>query len=206
MRGKPVKHFQTTEQVPLRIPLAALQENPSERILSVATSTELPLQSASQVPPRGRRPNAALENGNILYNPDTRVQWPLSPTPFYLDTITYRVVKGNGEIEERRATVTVQRPGSTASQAASPTGTSTLAPAVAAPLAVAGTNPISAENALPGNPESEWGISGTGSSNIEGFATDISVNKGSTVHFKVNTNARAYHIDLYRVGYYGGMG
>ncbi len=42
--------------------------------------------------------------------------------------------------------------------------------------------------------------------NIEGFATDISVNHGTTVSFKINTNSNNYRIDIYRLGYYGGMG
>ena len=54
-------------------------------------------------------------------------------------------------------------------------------------------------------PQSEWGINGPTSS-IEGFATDISVDQGQTVSFKVNTVASAYHIDIYRMGYYGGAG
>ncbi|MBZ6077735.1 DUF4082 domain-containing protein, partial [Microvirga puerhi] len=75
--------------------------------------------------------------------------------------------------------------------------------AAAAPTA---TNPIVLENQKPGNPESEWGIDGAGSSNIEGFATDISVNVGQRVDFKINTNSNNYRIDIYRLGYYGGMG
>src|SRR5262245_17466169 len=69
------------------------------------------------------------------------------------------------------------------------------------------TNPIVTENQLPGNPASEWDISGTGDSSIQGFATDISVDHGSTVSFKINdAQLAAYHIDIYRIGYYGGMG
>jgi hypothetical protein len=68
------------------------------------------------------------------------------------------------------------------------------------------SNPIVCENALPGNPASEWDINGAGDASIQGFATDISVNKGETVHFKVDTNATAYRFDIYRMGYYGGMG
>ncbi|MGW2200260.1 N,N-dimethylformamidase beta subunit family domain-containing protein [Streptosporangium sp. NPDC001682] len=34
----------------------------------------------------------------------------------------------------------------------------------------------------------------------------MSVNKGENVQFKVNTNATNYRIDIYRIGYYGGMG
>ena len=71
---------------------------------------------------------------------------------------------------------------------------------------VTASNPIVLENQKPGNPESEWGIDGAGSSNIEGFATDISINRGQTVSFKINTNSSNYRIDIYRLGYYGGMG
>ncbi|MGI6856336.1 DUF4082 domain-containing protein [Mesorhizobium sp. 1B3] len=80
------------------------------------------------------------------------------------------------------------------------------AKAIAQLAAATDTNPIVAENQKPGNPESEWGIDGAGDSNIEGFATDISVNRGSTVNFKVNTNSNNYRIDIYRLGYYGGLG
>ncbi|MEQ1956581.1 DUF4082 domain-containing protein [Mesorhizobium yinganensis] len=72
--------------------------------------------------------------------------------------------------------------------------------------AAAATNPIVLENQKTGNPESEWGIDGAGSSNIEGFATEISVNRGQTVSFKIDTNSANYRIDIYRMGYYGGMG
>ena len=41
---------------------------------------------------------------------------------------------------------------------------------------------------------------------IQGFATDISVNRGQTVNFKIDTNATNYRLDIYRMGYYGGMG
>ncbi len=58
----------------------------------------------------------------------------------------------------------------------------------------------------PGNPATEWDVSGGGSTNIEGFATDISVDQGQTVQFKVDTNSSNYRIDIYRLGYYGGMG
>lgn len=69
-------------------------------------------------------------------------------------------------------------------------------------------NAIVAENCLTGNPASEWdtGPGSAGDLTIQGFATDISVNQGSTVSFKINTPARAYTIDIYRIGYYGGLG
>ncbi|WP_410001492.1 DUF4082 domain-containing protein, partial [Rhizobium leguminosarum] len=72
--------------------------------------------------------------------------------------------------------------------------------------AAAANNLIVLENQKQGNPQSEWGIDGAGSSNIEGFATDISVDNGKTISFKINTNSTNYRIDIYRLGYYGGMG
>jgi hypothetical protein len=67
-------------------------------------------------------------------------------------------------------------------------------------------NPIVCENQLAGNPASEWDIVGAGDSSIQGFATDISVNRGQTVSFKIDTNSTNYRLDIYRMGYYGGMG
>ena len=67
-------------------------------------------------------------------------------------------------------------------------------------------NEIVLENQLPGNPKSEWDVVGGGDTNIEGFATDISVDQGGTVQFKINTDATDYRLDIYRMGYYGGMG
>ena len=74
------------------------------------------------------------------------------------------------------------------------------------PLAQTCANAIVCENALPGNPSSEWDIVGAGDATLQGFATDISVNKGGTVHFKVTTTAALFQIDIYRLGYYNGMG
>jgi len=67
-------------------------------------------------------------------------------------------------------------------------------------------NQIEAENCLAGNPQSQWYIQGAGSSNIRGFTTDISVNVGQTISFKISTNAVLWRIDIYRLGYYQGNG
>ena len=67
-------------------------------------------------------------------------------------------------------------------------------------------NPITVENCLPGSPSSVWDISGAGDDTLQGFATDISVNRGDTVRFKINTSAPGYRIDIYRLGYYQGNG
>src|SRR5438105_9214106 len=78
------------------------------------------------------------------------------------------------------------------------------------------SNPVVCENALPGNPPSEWDLANDPANPnsrlsdpaIQGFASSISVNKGETVRFKVNTAAAEspFTIDVYRLGYYGGMG
>jgi hypothetical protein len=65
-------------------------------------------------------------------------------------------------------------------------------------------NPIVAENCQPGS--TGWDISGAGDTTIQGFATQISAKPGDTVSFKVSTNASAYRFDIYRMGYYGGLG
>ncbi|GAA1954096.1 DUF4082 domain-containing protein [Microbacterium deminutum] len=67
-------------------------------------------------------------------------------------------------------------------------------------------NPIVCENSKPGTDPSVWDIQGAGDSDIQGFATDISVNAGSKIDFKIDTSARAYKIDIYRTGYYQGLG
>ena len=40
---------------------------------------------------------------------------------------------------------------------------------------------------------------------IQGFAHDININRGEANHFKVNTDATDYRIDIYRLGYYASM-
>ena len=76
---------------------------------------------------------------------------------------------------------------------------------VSVPCLIA-SNPIVIENAKPGNPSSEWDVDFAGDTSIQGFATDISVNKGETIQFKVKTDATDYRLDIYRLGYYNGLG
>ncbi len=78
------------------------------------------------------------------------------------------------------------------SQASSPCGT--------------GINAIVCENLQAGDPASAWDISGIGDATIQGYATDISVNHGTTVQFKIKTDAASYHLDIYRMGFYNGLG
>ena len=69
---------------------------------------------------------------------------------------------------------------------------------------IAASNPISIENAQTGT--TDWDVSGAGDPTIQGFATDISVNTGETVNFKIKTDSTSYQIKIYRLGYYGGAG
>ena len=83
------------------------------------------------------------------------------------------------------------------------------APAALAALAAGPTaNDITTENQRPGNPESEWQVSGSGDPSIQGYTTDISADRGGSVQFKVDVDATlpAFHIDIYRLGWYGGDG
>ena len=78
--------------------------------------------------------------------------------------------------------------------------------AAAGPCGPPVTSVIACENAQPGDPPSDWQVSGAGDSTIQGFATAMSVNVGETESFKIRTPAAAYHIDILRVGYYQGNG
>jgi hypothetical protein len=86
-----------------------------------------------------------------------------------------------------------------------------LIPAViAAPAAVAAlpcdppvSNPVACENTKLGT--DGWRVQSTDPS-IAGFTTDLSANQGETVNFKINTVAPSYRVDLYRLGWYGGIG
>ena len=70
-------------------------------------------------------------------------------------------------------------------------------------------NRIVLENQKVGTARAIWDA--PSSNQIEGFATNISVDNGGSVAFKVNVNAAPgasvpYHIEIYRLGYYGGDG
>jgi hypothetical protein len=70
-----------------------------------------------------------------------------------------------------------------------------------------GPNAIVLENEKPGT--DAWQIDpGQDSTTIQGFTTSISTNLGGTVSFKINnqTGNANYQIQIYRLGYYGGLG
>jgi len=68
------------------------------------------------------------------------------------------------------------------------------------------TNPIACENTLPGADPSTWQVNNSGDDTIQGFATSISVNRGSAISFKIKSATPNYRIDILRLGYYGGDG
>ena len=109
---------------------------------------------------------------------------------------------GGGNLGSETGQVGVMS-GSVTSPTAPSTTTTTSSNLVAAATS---TNPIVLENQKQGTPQSVWDIDGAGSSNIEGFATDISVDNGNRIDFKINTDSSNYRIEIYRLGYYGGMG
>jgi hypothetical protein len=68
------------------------------------------------------------------------------------------------------------------------------------------SNPVACENQLPGADPATWEVDGAGDPTIQGYATQMSVNVGSTVNFKIKSSTSNYRIDIYRTGYYGGDG
>ena len=80
---------------------------------------------------------------------------------------------------------------------------SSVASAATDPCSV-GT-PVACENSKPGTSPSEWDIQGSGDDAIQGFATTTSVQPGQTVQFKIKASA-SYTVDVYRLGYYQGLG
>ncbi len=67
-------------------------------------------------------------------------------------------------------------------------------------------NAIVEEYRLPGAPSTEWDVNGWGDPSIQGFGHDIGIDRGETIHFKIETDSPDYRIDIYRMGYYGGLG
>ena len=65
-------------------------------------------------------------------------------------------------------------------------------------------NPIVCENALPGDPMSDW-YAASAYGDIQGFTDQISYQIGNTVNFKVQSPV-SYTITILRLGWYGGDG
>ena len=86
--------------------------------------------------------------------------------------------------------------------AAAIAGTSSIQPVQAA---AKGNNPITVENAKAGT--TAWQPSNQAQAReIEGYANKTSVAHGESISFYVNTASATYTIDIYRLGWYGGLG
>jgi hypothetical protein len=98
-------------------------------------------------------------------------------------------------------TSTGSRPTTTTTTTIEPAGTtttSTSSPGWAA------ANPIAVENARAGT--TSWEIGAQKGDTIAGFADHTSAQAGQTVRLYVSTAAAQFHVDVYRMGYYGGAG
>jgi hypothetical protein len=84
-----------------------------------------------------------------------------------------------------------------AQAAAAQASVATAALAANDPCQTTPVNAVACENSKVGTPDTVWDVSGAGDTALAGFATDISVNVGQTVHFKVKSTG-AYRLDLYR--------
>lgn len=73
-------------------------------------------------------------------------------------------------------------------------------------ISASGSHLISDENAKPGT--AEWRLTNHGSTSrvIEGYASLTSVPRGGRIDLFVSTAAPSYTMDIFRMGYYGGLG
>ena len=152
---------------------------------STVSSSTFELRTAANV----------LVPSTVSYNASTRVA-TLVPTSALTASVTYNVTIRGGATDPRIKDVAGN------ALAANSTWSFTTGSAAGS----CAVNAITAENCLTGNLPGEWDVSGVGDTSIQGFATQISVNRGSTVQFKVDTDATNYRFDIYRMGYYGGRG
>jgi hypothetical protein len=66
-------------------------------------------------------------------------------------------------------------------------------------------NPVQMENARAGT--TQWRLGNSADNQeIEGYANLTSVNRGGSINFYVNTADSAYTIEVFRMGWYGGLG
>ncbi len=140
-----------------------------------------------------RGPGSALVGATVTYEVSTRTATLRPNASLALNTQYTASVKGG-----------VNGVKDLAGNALAADVTWTFRTAVTDPCATG--NAIVRENCLPGDSASQWDVSGAGDTSIQGFATDISVDRGEIVDFKIDTPATAYRLDIYRMGYYGGNG
>ncbi len=136
-------------------------------------------------------------NGTVSYNTSSHIA-TFTPSINLPASSTFTASLAGGATDPRIK--------DTSGNALAGTYTWTFTTSAATTACTSPANAIVAENCLAGNPSTDWDISGAGDTTILGFSTAISVNKGSAISFKVNTNSTNYRLDIYRMGYYGGKG
>lgn len=80
-----------------------------------------------------------------------------------------------------------------------------FSPALATGDSTLPLNPVQIENRKPGT--GAWILTKPARNHeIEGYASSTSVNRGETIRFYVHSLAPSYHLTIYRMGWYGGLG
>jgi len=178
----------------------ALQTTPFMPFQTMSMRTSEPVTVVSQAP-------AASPSGTATSSPGTGTG-PASPPVSSSETLSPLAAAAPAVSGPVGSNLESTSPGSQtiASGTTSTAPTSTTGPeGLAAPSST--SNAIVLENQKQGSPESEWALKGgVGDTNIQGFATNISVNHGDTIDFKIATDSTKYRLDIYRIGYYGGAG
>jgi hypothetical protein len=192
----------TTTTVPDTTPPTVTGRSPASGATNVLLSSPVTVTFSEAMDPASINTNSIeLRAANVIvpatvsYNTANRMA-TLTPASALIANTTYSLTVRGGALEPRVADLAGN------SLTSNDTWTFTTG-TLAGPCAI---NAITAENCLPGNLASEWDITGSGDPTIQGFATEISVNRGTTVQFKIDTTATSYRLDIYRMGYYGGRG
>src|SRR5438105_8883372 len=78
------------------------------------------------------------------------------------------------------------------------------------PTTATAQNPVVVENQQPGTTQWQipWGSAGTDTGGqVKGYGSATSINKGESINFAVSANpAQTFTIDVYRLGWYQGLG
>ncbi len=111
---------------------------------------------------------------------------------------TLSVIFGPTVVGTSNGTLSITDNAGNSPQTVSLTGSAT------APTVTTG-NPIQIENAKPGT--SDWHtVNAASNHQIEGYSSSTSVNRGGNINLYVNTADASYTIDVFRMGWYSGLG
>jgi hypothetical protein len=195
----------TTTAAPDTTPPLVSSLSPANGVTGVAVNSTVAVTFNESIDPATitastfelRNAASALIASSVSYNASTRTA-TLTPSALLPNNNTLTATVRGGATDPRIKDL--------AGNALAANATWSFTTAAVTGACASPANAVVAENCLPGHPASEWDVSGAGDASIQGYATQISVNRGTTVQFKVDTNAAAYRFDIYRMGYYGGAG